>query len=35
MFLKNLLKNELNYKGNKIPGIPNDILTLSIEHKTI
>ena len=31
---KEFIENNFNYKGNKIPGIPNDILTLSIEHKT-
>jgi iron complex outermembrane receptor protein len=32
---KEFFENKFNYKGNKIPGIPNDIFTLSIEHKTI
>ena len=32
---KEFFENNFNYKGNKIPGIPNDIFTLSIEHKTI
>ena len=32
---KEFVENNFNYKGNKIPGIPNDIFTLSIEHKTI
>jgi iron complex outermembrane receptor protein len=31
---KEFIENNFNYKGNKIPGIPNDIFTLSIEHKT-
>ena len=31
---KKFIENNFNYKGNKIPGIPNDIFTLSIEHKT-
>ena len=32
---KEFVENNFDYKGNKIPGIPNDIFTLSIEHKTI
>ena len=32
---KEFFENKFNYKGNKIPGIPNEIFTLSIEHKTI
>lgn len=31
---KEFIENNLNYKDNKIPGIPNDVLTLNIEHKT-
>ena len=31
---KEFIENNFNYKGNKIPGIPNDIFTLRIEHKT-
>jgi iron complex outermembrane receptor protein len=26
--------NGNNYNGNKIPGIPNNVLTISVEHKT-
>ena len=26
--------NGNNYRGNKIPGIPNNVLTISVEHKT-
>ena len=32
---KEFIENNFDYKGNKIPGIPNNIFTLSIEHKTI
>jgi len=31
---KEFRDNVNDYKGNKIPGIPNNILTVSLEHKT-
>ena len=31
---KEFIDNDKDYKGNKIPGIPNNTLTVSLEHKT-
>jgi len=31
---KKFVDDGIDYSGNKIPGIPNEILTLSLEHKT-
>ncbi len=31
---KEFTDNDKDYKGNKIPGIPNNTLTVSLEHKT-